>query len=73
MSAFKTKNDKLDDFIGKYSKTECDSCGMKFETTKEYANHSKKVSIWSPNSTIFFFFSFVMIVLILTRPRWTND
>ena len=30
--------------IHKYSKTECDTCGMNFETTKEYANHSSKVS-----------------------------
>ena len=45
MSTTKTKNDKLDDFVAKYSKTECDTCGMKFETTKEYANHTSKVSI----------------------------
>ena len=55
----KTKNEKLDDFVAKYSKTECDTCGMKFETTKEYANHASKVS-WNRKELNSLFFILVL-------------
>ena len=46
------KQEKIDKYIKKHSKPECEKCNLKFETTKEYANHLEKFCENTPYYTL---------------------